>query len=60
MPHFNDTVDEISGYDYGFRYVTNGFKIFDMTDSTVLIYSEDQTKYIGQNLVYRDTSEYWT
>ena len=31
-----------------------------MTDSTVLLYSEDQTKYIGQNLVYRDTSEYWT
>ena len=55
-----DTIEEISGYEYGFQYVTNGLKIFDLTDSTVLVYSEDTSKYIGQNLVYRDTSDFWT
>ena len=55
-----DKIETISGYEYGFQYVTNGIKVFDVTDSTVLVYSEDTSKYIGQNLVYRDTSDFWT
>ena len=54
-----DTIASISGYDYGFQYVTNGIQIFDETDSTILIYFEDPSKYVGQNLVYKDTVNYW-
>ena len=54
-----DTIASISGYDYGFQYVTNGIQIFDETDSTVLIYSEDSSKYVGQNIVFKDTANYW-
>ena len=55
-----DTIATIGSYDYGFQYVTNGIKIYDETDSTDLVYSEDTSKYIGQNLIYRDTTNYWT
>ena len=55
-----DTIGTISGYDYGFQYVTNGIKIYDETDSTLLIYSEDTSKYVGKNIVYKDTADYWT
>ena len=54
-----DTIASISGYDFGFQYVTNGIQIFDETDSTVLIYSEDSSKYVGQNIVFKDTANYW-
>ena len=55
-----DTIGNINSYDYGFRYVTNGIKIYDETDSTVLIYSEDPSRYVGKNIVYKDTVGYWT
>ena len=55
-----DTIGNISSYDYGFQYVTNGIKIYDETDSTVLIYSEDTSRYVGKNIVYKDTVDYWT
>ncbi len=54
-----DTIASISGYDYGFQYITNGIQVYDETDSTILIYSEDSSKYIGQNIVFRDTVNYW-
>ena len=55
-----DTVASISNYGYGFQYVTNGIKIYDETDSTILIYIEDTSKYVGKNIVYKDTVNYWT
>ena len=55
-----DTIALVSNYDHGFQYVANEIKIFDETDSTVLIYEEKPTKFIGSNLLYRDTLEYWT
>ena len=54
-----DTLASITGYEYGFQYITNGIQIYDETDSTILIYSEDSSKYIGQNIVFRDTANYW-
>ncbi|MEL1226074.1 MAG: hypothetical protein VW963_04960 [Candidatus Neomarinimicrobiota bacterium] len=59
LTFLTDTIASISGYDYGFQYVTNGIQIFDETDSTILIYFEDPSKYVGQNLVYKDTVNYW-
>ena len=55
-----DTIALVSNYDHGFQYVTNEIKIFDETDSTVLIYEEKPDKFVGSNLLYRDTLEYWT
>jgi len=55
-----DTISTISGYEHGFNYVTNELFIYDKTDSTTLIYFEDSSKYIGTNLIYRDTVNYWT
>ena len=55
-----DTIATVSGYDHGFQYVTNEIYIYDETDSTFLVYKEDSVKYVGTNLAYRDTLDYWT
>jgi hypothetical protein len=55
-----DTIATVSSYDHGFEYVTNGIFVYDETDSTILVYQEDTSKYVGDNLIYRDTLEYWT
>ena len=55
-----DTVATVSGYDHGFQYVTNEIHIYDETDSSFLVYKEDPVKYVGTNLIYRDTLDYWT
>ena len=55
-----DTIATVSSYDHGFEYVTNEIFVYDETDSTILIYQEDTSKYVGNNLIYRDTLEYWT
>ena len=55
-----DTIAAVSSYEHGFEYVTNGILIYDDTDSSVLVYQENESKYIGTNLIYRDTLEYWT
>ena len=55
-----DTVATVSGYDHGFQYVTNEIHIYDETDSSFLAYKEDPIKYVGTNLIYRDTLDYWT
>jgi len=54
-----DTVSTISGYDKGIQYTTSEINVYDLTDS-VLVYSENPTKFIGNNLLYRDTVNYWT
>ena len=54
-----DTVATISGYDYGIQYATSGINVHDLTLGE-LVYSENATKFIGNNLVYRDTVDYWT
>lgn len=55
-----DTIESVSNYDHGFQYVTNEIFIYDDTDSTILVYKEDSTKYVGTNLIYKDTVDYWT
>ena len=55
-----DTVATVSGYDHGFQYVTNEIHIYDETDSSFLVYKEDPVKYVGTNLIYQDTLDYWT
>ena len=40
--------------------MTNEIHIYDETDSTFLVYKEDAVKYVGNNLLYRDTLDYWT
>ena len=55
-----DTIATIGSYDYGFQYVTNGIKIYDETDSTDLVYSDDTSKYNGQNHINRPTTHSWT
>jgi hypothetical protein len=55
-----DTISTVSGYDKGFQYVTNEIFVHDETDSSFIRYQEDTSKYIGTNLSYRDSSNYWT
>ena len=55
-----DTISTMSGYDKGFQYVTNEIFVHDETDSSFIRYQEDTSKYIGTNLFYRDSSNYWT
>ena len=55
-----DTISTVSSYENGFEYITNEIFIYDETDSTILIYNENPSKYVGTNLIYRDTLDYWT
>ena len=55
-----NTISTVSGYDKGFQYVTNEIFVHDETDSSFVRYQEDTSKYIGTNLFYRDSSNYWT
>ena len=55
-----DTISTVSGYDKGFQYVTNEIFVHDETDSSFVRYKENSLKYIGTNLFYRDSSQYWT
>ena len=53
----------ISGYDYGFQYVTDEILVYDVTDSAYLVYSENSEKFIGTNLIEREfdsSPNYWT
>jgi hypothetical protein len=55
-----DTLGQVSGYDNGILYATNKFSVYDVSDSTILVYEEDSTKFIGNHLLFRDTLDYWT
>jgi len=55
-----DTIATVIEYDNGFEYVTNEIFIYDETDSTVLIYKEDSSKYVGTNLIYINPPDCWT
>jgi hypothetical protein len=55
-----DTIGEISGYANGLLYVTNELFVYDLTDNATLVYHESPDEYVGDNIVYRDTSNYYT
>jgi len=58
-----DTLSEIYSYDYGIQYVTDAINIYDVTDSSYLVYTENSSKYIGTNLIEREfdnAPDYWT
>ena len=55
-----DTLATVSNYDHGILYTTNSYEIYDVTDSSLLVYSEDSSHYIGTNLVHQDTLNYWS
>ena len=55
-----DTLGQVSGYDNGILYATNKFSVYDVSDSTILVYQEDSTKFIGNHLLFRDSLDYWT
>lgn len=55
-----DTVAQISNYDNGILYANSGLHVYDLTDDTLLVYTEDSSSFSGNNLIYRDTLDYWT
>lgn len=55
-----DTVAQISNYDNGILYANSGLHVYDVTDDTLLVYTEDSSSFSGNNLIYRDTLDYWT
>ena len=55
-----DTISTVSNYDRGILYTTNSFSVYDATENFELIYEENSENYVGNNLFYRDTLDYWT
>ncbi|MBO8130724.1 MAG: hypothetical protein H0Z29_04290 [Candidatus Marinimicrobia bacterium] len=62
-----DTVHNISGlpeiindYDHGLIYTTSGYKVFNLTEDTSLVYYENSSKYSGDNINRNDTLNYYT
>ena len=55
-----DTIATVSNYDRGILYTTNSFSVYDATENYELVYEENPENYIGNNLFYRDTLDYWT
>lgn len=55
-----DTVSSVSNYEHGILYTTSSFRIYDVTGGNVLVYGEDSTRYVADNLVYNDSLDYWT
>lgn len=49
-----DTIKQMDGYDYGLFYSTSGFSIWDVTDTSRLVYSEDSSSYSGENIYHVD------
>lgn len=54
-----DTLSIVTSYDLGILYTTDGFHIWDATDS-MEVYSETPQKYSGSNIVYDDTLDYYS
>lgn len=54
-----DTLSTIDDYDRGLLYTTNRFSVFDLTNND-LVYEESPEAYTGDNILYRDTLDYWT
>jgi len=50
----------IKGYDHGLIYTTKGLRVYDITEDTVLVYYENESHYSGDNVVYRDSLDYYT
>ncbi len=55
-----DTISTVSNYDRGMLYTTNSFSVYDATEDYKLVYQENPDSYIGNNLSYDDTLEYWS
>ncbi len=56
-----DTLDEISRYDHGYVYVNNGFHVYDITDSSYVVYEETIDDFSYDNIQYEedDYDGYW-
>jgi len=50
-----DTLYTVKDYDYGFLYVTNGFKVFDVTDGNNVVYQESPDRFAFENIIYNDS-----
>jgi len=55
-----DTISTVSNYDRGILYTTKSFSVYDVTENYELLYEENSENYVGNNLLYRDTLNYWT
>jgi len=55
-----DTISMVSNYDRGILYTTKSFSVYDVTENYELLYEENSENYVGNNLLYRDTLNYWT
>jgi hypothetical protein len=51
-----DTIFTHASHPYGIYYTAAGYKVYDMTDSTRLVVSEDKTHFIGSNIVSQNIS----
>ena len=55
-----DTISTVSNYDRGILYTTKSFSVYDVTENYKLLYEENSENYVSNNLIYRDTLNYWT
>ncbi len=55
-----DTLYQVPNYDHGILYTTDAVNIYDLSEDTTLVYAENPSSFIGNNLVYDDSSDYWS
>jgi hypothetical protein len=55
-----DTAYAVTDYDHGIVYTNNGIKIYDVTNSNMLVYEENPQHFAYDNLVYKDTTDFPT
>ncbi len=46
-----DTLKVINGYDHGLLYTTSGYSVWDVTDTSRLVYSENIDHFSGNNII---------
>lgn len=54
-----DSIIQISNYDHGLLYATNGYFVYDVTEGNQLVYQEDFAHQSGDNFMYNDSLDYY-
>jgi hypothetical protein len=52
-----DTLEVLTNYSHGIRYINSGFKV--LYNDSVVVYQETSDKFPSSNLMYDDDLEHW-
>jgi len=54
-----DTIQIVNDYDHGILYATDGFYVYDVSDTNKLVYMETYGKQNGMNILYNDSLNFY-